>query len=495
MALDLQKLTLPHLIIMIVFPFWLWHMASWMMCVKAVPWTPFCKISLFSKFMTFGVGCLNAFMYFGSVGLEGACWGLLLYAYYDIRDVITVIPIWYSSLLCALLMLWCMVSGVTWFFSHILCPLALRLNSLTHPLIWFLIVDVVVNWLDFPLFTILTTYGKVCWNVLMPVCNDHSNDNDEFNIYLGLALHFFTFTTLCLVHLYWQSLCSHCSILFGKMSLHWLVLITMVFGCLFLYLLLLWMGFLSTPTPFTFLCFWWQVSISLSSQLQYLRGLHPLSMAQHVYMLCLHLWMLGHPFFGGWFTPWLMLLFSSKCDVGFVSCLFWTFLSLWLSLPLASKIAPTLVGLHTSVCWQLDHGQKGREEVRGKSSSVYDEIHSETKMSIFFNEPWIEISFSWWLSFGLHLCSCWPKLKVEMSFATHWFAPRMKISKIGQNIQSLKSDFELWCINVFVPVCVYPNHKGTIICIIGLFIMLKVFPGLYLFGRAGFGLPRYFVLA
>jgi len=365
---------------------------------------------------------------------------------------------WCHRLLCSLCLK--QLSGTTHMHSSRLGPLLLgfwicvmlsvsRLSGIEF---------VVVSWLGFPWFQTQFALGEVCWSVLLPACYDHYNDNADSHILSGLALHFCVFAIFCLFYLRkWLCYCSHCFILFGEMSLSWLGFIHMVPGLTVFYLPLHCLGFLSVPTPLSFLCFWWQVSISLTSHLQFpsLRCLYLFSMDQHVYMLCLHPWMLGYPFLGGWFNLWLMLSLHSNFDVGYAPCLLWTFPSFLLSSPLASKLAPTLVVLHTCVCWHLDCVQLGRDEGRGKSPIVYDEDHSETKMFIFSSVLWLEFSFYWWPSLDLHLRTCMPKMKLELSFAAHIFAFRVMISKTGQNMQSLISVSELWCITISAVTCVY----------------------------------------
>ena len=359
------------------------------------------------------------------------------------------------------------------------------------------LLGVVVGWLGFPWFHVHFALGEVCWDVLMTACNANYNNIAEFHVLSGLELHLFILAIFCLVFLrHWFCFRFHYSILFGEMPLRWLVIFHMVPGLTFFFSTLYCFDFISAPTPLTFLWFWWQVSFSPTSHLQSqsLRCLYPLSLDQHVHMLCLHPWMLGHSFLGGWIMLWLMFLLSSNSAVGFVSCLLWTFLSFLLSLLLATKFAPTPVALHTCVCWHLDCVQTGRDDVRGKSPFVYDEDYSETKVFIFSSVLWLEFSGSWCPYLDLQLCPCLPKSKLELSFAARTFASGVKTSKSGQNILSLAYVSELWYLTKPVFTYVYSVLNGTIICIIGLFIILTVFPEFYFFGRAGIGLPWYIVI-
>jgi len=207
-------------------------------------------------------------------------------------------------------------------------------------------------------------------------------------------------------------------------------------------------------------------------------------MDQHVYMLCLHPWMLGHPISGDWFYTWLRLLPNSNPDVRFVYCLSWTFPLFLLSLPLTLKFAPTLAVLYTGVCWHLECVQTGRDEVRGKSLFVYDEALSETKLVFFDCVLWSYFN----VQLSLYITQPW----TELSLAVQIAAESMRFSQFRQIV--LPYITEIWC-NI-KPVLIYAVCRlhDSVFCITGLNIILIVSLDYYLFGRARIGLPSSFVL-
>uniref|UniRef100_A0A7C9A7X8 Uncharacterized protein n=1 Tax=Opuntia streptacantha TaxID=393608 RepID=A0A7C9A7X8_OPUST len=219
-------------------------------------------------------------------------------------------------------------------------------------------------------------------------------------------------------------------------------------------------------------------------QAQYMRCIYPFSMDQHVYMLCLHPWMLGHPISGDWFYTWLRLLSNSNPDVRFVYCLSWTFPLFLLSLPLTLKFAPTLAVLYTGVCWHLECVQPGRDEVRGKSSFVYDEALSETKLVFFDCVLWSYFN----VQLSLYITQPWTELSIAVQIA----AESMRFSQFRQIV--LPYITEIWCnIKLVLSYAVCRLHD-SVFCITGLNISLIVSLDYYLFGRTRIGLPSSFVL-
>jgi len=425
-------------------------------------------------------------MYFVAVGLQGDCWGFQINVYLAFTNGINVHLNWHSSFPVFFFLLWCMLYGEIWLSTPFPCPKFLSQNSLGKLYIRLLIWAGVISWLVNSLVIAIVITRKNCWHDLMVVCKAHYKDYAELLSFLSFALHIFSSARVCLVNLFiWQHLYSCGS---DERSIRWLVRTHMDLECSLFYLSLLWLGSLLTPITLTALCVWWQGLFVPIFHTKLLRGLHPHRLAQHDSMLCLHPWMLDHPSFGGWLTPWLMMIFYSHLFFGFALCLHWTFPGLLLSLPLASKFAPTLVVSHTCVCWLLACGQQGREEVRGKNPTVYDEIISETNMFIHFNEYWIELVFWWWSNLVIHQRQCLPQIKRQMNFAPPFDAARQKHNKTGQIWRPFASASALWRLIVSVFINVYSDSHGTPICIIDLSITLNVFVD-FLFGRAGFGLP------
>jgi len=163
-----------------------------------------------------------------------------------------------------------------------------------------------------------------------------------------------------------------------------------------------------------------------------------------------------------------------------------------LSLPLDIKFAPTLGVLYTCVCRHLGYVQGGRDEVRGRSSFVYDEAYSETKLFSSTSVLWLEASFSWWPYSDLHLKFLLPKAKLELHLEAYTDAPRAQNGKTGQFVMSSISEISCTIKSVFN--CVYSRLHGAINCIIGLIIILAVFLNFFFFGRAGTGLPEYIAI-
>jgi len=353
-----------------------------------------------------------------------------------------------------------------------------------------LYLAVMESWMDSLLSQFLFGLGEVYWNGSMPVCINYGNDNADFHNLLGLYLHSCVIDIYCLAFLSkWLCFCSLCSILFNQMVLDWLS-INFRAPEPFFYLQLAWLYSLNVPTPLIHLHYWWQVSLILTYhfQFQLLRCIYIFYMVQHVYMLCLHLWMLEHSIFGGWITLLLMLCSHSNSDVELVYCLFWTFIPFLLSLPLDIKFAPTLGVWYTCVCRHLDYVQGGRDEVRGRSSFVYDEAYSETKLFSFTSVLWLEASFSCWPYSDLQLKFLLPKAKFEMQLEAYTKKPKAQNGKTGQFV--MLSISEIPCTIKSVFNCVYSRLHGAINCITGLILIMLVFLNFFFFGRAGTGLPE-----
>jgi len=184
----------------------------------------------------------------------------------------------------------------------------------------------------------------------------------------------------------------------------------------FLYLVL------SVVHPLTIVWMWWQGSCFPVTPSPPLIGRLPPSLCvnQHVYMLRMHLCMLGKPPVGGWTQLWLLKLFSSSSVGWFVTFLSWAFPLSSLSLPLVSKYAQRRVPLHINLCWHLVL-QTVWEEVKGKCPLVYEDLLSETRNSAFLSFSW----FSWFfcslprcLIAGFHLNHDKDELKIVLGYET-----------------------------------------------------------------------------
>ena len=210
---------------------------------------------------------------------------------------------------------------------------------------------------------------------------------------------------------------------------------------------------------------------------------------QHVYMLRLHLCMLGKPLLGGWITLCLMTLLYSNSDASFESFLFWAFSSFLLSFFLANKDAQEHVSLHTCFCWHLGCVQIFRDEVRGKCPPVYEEVFSETKASVFLSLLRLVFFLSWCLNSGLQLNTCLIELKIELRFAARQKVLGMHDTMIGMVYLLMAYNSGMCCTIMSVLIRKYYVNDGVLNCINGLYVHSNIFWALYLIGRTENGLP------
>jgi len=348
-----------------------------------------------------------------------------------------------------------------------------------------LLLVVVVRWLDSPSPQSPFVNREGSRNRPKNVCTDYLNETVYALIILDIDLYVSIFVPFqlgflqqwLLCYLFWPNLS-------GVIMLTWLILTPLGSGPYFSQLQLHCLGIISVSTILTPFCFWWQVSLSpiFLFQDQYMGCLYLFCLGQHVYMLCLHPWMLDHPFSGGWVYIWLRLLSTSNPDVIFDYFLPGTFPLFLLSLPLTLKFAPTLVVLYTSVCWHLECVQPGRDEVRGKSSFVYDEALSETKLVLLNCLLWSHL----YVQLYLFLTQPWTELGIAAQIEA-------EITRLRQFRQiGLPYIIAIWC-NI-KPGIIYAHCRLPGAILSGLNFILIVSIDYYLFGRTRIGLPRSFVL-
>jgi len=354
-----------------------------------------------------------------------------------------------------------------------------------------ILLGIVARWPGFPLFYVHFAGGEVWGGLLMFDCTGHINANADFHGFSGFDLHLSTIAIFCLVLLWiWLSFKCHCFQSYGVLPFRWIVSFSMVCGFLLAYLILFCFDLLSTPTPLTFICIWWQVSFSPFSpfRMQTLRCSCLCCLDQHVYMLWLHPRMLGQPLNGKGFQFWMMLLLYSHADVGLDLSLLWDLPSFLLSFLLALKRAHAHVVLLTCVCWHLDCVQTTRDEVRGKSPFVYEDACSETKVFFLSSKFWIEFLLSWCTTPELNPCHHLLTLKLEVNFAIYPHASGLQPLKAEQNTLLLGSFSEVWCSTKTVSIAVYSVFTGKLNCIIGLYYLWNV--SLKFIWRAGTGFPQ-----
>ena len=88
---------------------------------------------------------------------------------------------------------------------------------------------------------------------------------------------------------------------------------------------------------------------------------------------------------GGWLLTYMMRFLSSTTAAWVAIFEFWGLPLFWLSLPLERLSALWQEPLCSRFCWQLPGFQIGRDEVKGKSLFVDEEMLSETSLIIYFD--------------------------------------------------------------------------------------------------------------
>ena len=109
---------------------------------------------------------------------------------------------------------------------------------------------------------------------------------------------------------------------------------------------------------------------------------------------------------GGWLLTCMMRCPSSSNAVWFAVFVFWGLPLFWLSLLLERLADPKQEPLWSRFCWQQPVFLAERDEVKGKSLFVNEELFSETSLATYFDLSKGECRVAWCFGAGLRPCYC-----------------------------------------------------------------------------------------